>query len=413
MKPLRRRRRDLIATGAISVASLLFVAGVWWAAPIRDSHLEPVAQPPAAPLQAAMALPSTLEPLWEADVPAMINTPIMAAGYPVVLDSTGKTVQSIDPKTGQTRWSYTRDVELCSMASAWDSVVLSYRSGRGCGEVVAIHGLDGTYQATRAAHASDQVVPISSKDRAGIVSPERVELWRSDLVRTVVYGEIDIQQEPNEQPHPECVISSALTRATLLAVAETCKGHTFVRLQSPDPESSSVPEVDASVEFAKGSQVVGISANAVAVYEPGSPAHFYVFNSEGKQQHSEEIAASPLVEGLSQGEVFNPQVASAGKFVQWFDGTRLYVLNARTLVPVRIFDQAIGTGTMVGSQLAIPTEAGVELYPVEQYQIQEKPDRELKIARAGTASKVALGVSGDVLLELRDDRLVGLGARAS
>ncbi|GGG76092.1 hypothetical protein [Corynebacterium pelargi] len=411
MKPLRRRRRDLLATGALSLASVLFVAGVWWAAPIRDSHLEPVEQPPAAPLQAAMALPSTLEPLWEAALPPMVNAPVLAAGYPVVLDSTGKTVQSIDPATGQPRWSYTRDAALCSMASAWDAAVLSYASGRGCGEVVAIHGLDGTYQATRAAHASDTVVPISSKERAGIVSAERVDLWRSDLVRTVVYGEIDIQQEPNEQPHPECVISSALTRSTLLAVAETCKEHTFVRLQSPDPEESSVPEVDASVEFAKGSQVVGIAGGAVAVYEPGSPAHFYVFNSEGKQQHSEEVAPSAQVEAWQEGEVFQPQVAPAGRLTQWFDGTRLYVLNAKTLVPVRIFDQAIGTGTMVGSQLAIPTDTGVELYGVDKTAIEEKPQRSIRVDRKGTASKVALAVSGGVLLEQRDDRLVGLGTK--
>src|SRR5699024_11233250 len=120
---------------------------------------------------------------------------------------------------GSTAWTYTRDnVEICSLATAWNRVVITFRNGRGCGDVVAIDAATGHYAHTRSTNNSDEVIAISSNDRVGTVPSDRVDLWRSDLVRTVEYGDVEVEQETHLQPDDECTINTALTRTEPLVV---------------------------------------------------------------------------------------------------------------------------------------------------------------------------------------------------
>ncbi|AZA10888.1 Rv3212 family protein [Corynebacterium gerontici] len=407
MKPLRKRRGDLIATVGIGALTAALVAGTWALAPIRHSELvvEDSLQSDAKQVN-ALTLPNELHERWTAQAPPGWQVPLIAAGYPVAFDAQQRRLSSLDPTSGSVRWGYERDVPLCAVSTAWNAVVADYQTGRGCGDVVSINAAEGSYKATRSAHASQQVAPIASNDRVGIVSPERVELWRSDLVRTVVYGEVDIKQEPGQQPHPECTISSALTRGTLLAVAEQCENNTFVRLQTPDPEESSTPEVQASIKLKAGSQVVAINASRVAIYEPGSTAHLYVFDAQGKQVSARAIPESADIQSLQQG-IYTPHNAQAGRFLQWFDGDRLYVLDAKTLDTVRVFEQAIGTGTMVGLDLVLPTREGAEQYPTRGTELFDAA-KSIPIDRNGSSERVSLAFSAQTLIEQRGEQLVGL-----
>lgn len=407
MKPLRKRRGDMIATAAISTVALALIAGTWLMAPIRHSELVVSDSLHADAKQVnALTLADDLQERWTAQAAPGWQVPLIAAGYPVAFESNNQRLVSLNPADGKVRWSYQRNVPLCAVSTAWNAVIADYRTGRGCGDVVSIDAAEGHYKATRSAHASADVAPIASSDRVGIVSPERVELWRSDLVRTVVYGEVDIQQEPGQQPHPECTIESALTRSTLLAVAERCNDHTLVRLQTPDPDESSTPKVQASIKFKPGSQVVAINGSRVAVYEPGEVPHLYVFDAHGKQISGHTVQKSQDIEDFSEG-VFTPHVAQAGRFLQWFDGSRLYLLDPKTLDILRVFDQAIGTGTMVGLDLFIPTKEGAQAYPVNGTTLVDAP-RLIPIARSGNSERVSLGFSAQTLIEQRGTQLVGL-----
>ena len=122
---------------------------------------------------------------------------------------------------GDTAWTYTRPNELCLLGHAWDKVVAAYRDNAGCGDVVTINALTGEYAGTRSAIAPEVITRVQSNDRVGYVSSHRVELWRSDMVKTVEYGYNEAPQEPDMQPE-SCTINSALTRTDIMATTEYC-----------------------------------------------------------------------------------------------------------------------------------------------------------------------------------------------
>ena len=138
----------------------------------------------------------------------------------------------------------------------------SYKTGVGCGDTVAIEAATGEYDSTRSAVSSENVVPVSSNDRVGTVSTDRIDLWRSDMVRTVEYGDVEAKQEPDKQPHEDCTISSALTRTENLALTESCPdkpGTTWLRFQDTTPDDSREPDIAADVDIATdGARLVAV-----------------------------------------------------------------------------------------------------------------------------------------------------------
>src|SRR5699024_9995009 len=138
------------------------------------------------------------------------------------------------------------------------------------------------------------VTAISSNDRVGTVSSDRVDLWRSDLVRTVEYGDVEAKQEPDLQPHEECTINSALTRTELLVVSESCPGNKQVyhlRFQTTTPEDSREPELTQEVTIdGDGARLVAVGQSAAAVYVPGERPAIISYNDEGRsEEHTSEL----------------------------------------------------------------------------------------------------------------------------
>ena len=239
-RPLRRTRGDLISTALIAAVSVVAVGGVWLTAPIRESELRPAESEfvTAAPME---TVPTALAETWSADAGVLpgVHRPLVIDGLVVSHDA--HTVRALDPADGTEVWSYTRDLPLCSLGAAWGRVVTTWRAANGCGDVVSIDAGTGQYHRTRSAVSPDEVVAVNSNDRVGTVGAERLELWRSDLVRTVEYGKVEGIQEPHLQPHPGCRLTSALTRSELLAVTEVCGDGTWLRFQEATPEQSREP----------------------------------------------------------------------------------------------------------------------------------------------------------------------------
>lgn len=388
--PLRRTRRDLIATGIIGAVSVAAVAGVVLTAPINGSQLYPGDAPEAAPLTEVPTELAEAFTLPDEQLPGQ-HLPVTVAD--LVVTTQDGTVAAHDP-AGEEVWRYERDREICAVGTAWRKVVVTFRNNAGCGDVVAISAETGRYDATRSAPAPDDVALLSSNDRVGTVSPERLELWRSDLVRTVEYGEVEAEQEPGNQPHADCRITSALTRTELLATTESCPDGTYLRFQDTTPEDSRAPQISGEVAVPAETRLVGIGQEAAAVYAPTPVPEIISYDPSGSV-----VASSPVAPGADQA----PATADLPHHMSWFDGQRLYLFGPTRLQVDHVFEDAVGTGVAIAERLLYPTAAGIAVVAESGEQVDV-----LEVDRDGYRGEVSLAVVGDAIVEKRGDQLVGL-----
>lgn len=403
--PLRRRRRDLLATGAITVLAATAVGGAWLSAPVRTAHSDPAAQPNAAAPELTQ-VPEVLAESFSADNFVLPGNylPVVASDLTIAHDS--HTARALD-NTGKQVWSYSRsDLEICSLSHAWDKVVVTYRSGIGCGEVVALDSATGQYAGTRSSVNDGQPFPLSSNDRVGVAGPSRLELWRSDLVRTVEYGRVEAKQEPGLQPHEGCEITSALTRTELLAVTEICPDdpdHAVLRLMNATPEESRTPEIHASVTLASPhARLVAIGQNSAAIYAPGSSPELVSYSSDGNELSRVPVEPSPLMDEAHG--VFIPPTADLPHHMTWYDGSRLYLLEPDTLHISHVLEGVSGTGVGVGDTVLVPVTDGL----VEVDWVSGQVQRTLPVDRKGYDGPVHLNVAGGAIVESRGSIVAGL-----
>lgn len=398
-RPLRRTRGDLIATGVIAAVSLAAVAGVWATAPIRSSELTPAATEHVA-TPARSTIPESLTQVW-----TLADTSLPGVHRPVIVDGlvvtyADRTVTASDP-AGGTVWTYRRDLDLCSLGAAWGRVVTTWRAPHGCGDVVALDADSGTYKATRSAIAPDEVVAVGSNDRVGTAAGQRLELWRSDMVRTVEYGEVEGVQEPRLQPHPDCRITSALTRTDLLAVTEVCPDGqgTWLRFQDTTPEQARAPEISTDVRLDHpGARLMAIGQEGAAVYQQGE---LISFSEDGEQLDRRTV---PEVPWSDQDLPFAPATADLPHHISFFDGGRLYLLAPADLTVRHVLEDAVGTGVAVGGRLLMPTVGGIAVVNWDT----GETEKTIPVDRGGYDGMVALGVVGDTVVEKRGGLTVGL-----
>jgi hypothetical protein len=397
--PLRRTRGDLIAAAVIAAVSLVAVAGAWFTAPIRGSELTPAAtEYVAAP--ALSTIPAGLTQAWALD-----DVPLPGVHRPVIVDGlvityADHTVTASDP-AGETVWTYRRDLDLCSLGAAWGRVVTTWRAPNGCGDVVALDADSGSYSATRSAVSPDEVVAVASNDRIGTVSGQRLELWRSDLVRTVEYGEVEGVQEPGLQPHPDCRITSALTRTDLLAVTEVCPGGegTWLRFQDTTPEQARAPEISAEVQLSHpAAHLVAIGQEGAAVHDRGQ---LISFTEDGQEIERRAVPEIPRGEGNLPSA---PVTADLPHHMSFFDGGRFYLLAPTNLTVRHVLEDAVGTGVAVDGRLLLPTAEGIAVVDWDT----GETEKTIPVDRGGYDGMVTLGVVGDTVVEKRGGLTVGL-----
>ena len=273
---------------------------------------------------------------------------------------------------------------------------------------MAIDAATGEYDSTRSAINSDEVVPISSNDRIGTVSTDRIDLWRSDMVRTVEYGDVEAKQEPDKQPHEDCTLSSALTRTENLALTESCPDKpntTWLRFQDTTPDDSRQPDIAADVDIATdGARLVAVGQKAAAVYRPGPHPSIESYNNEGKKLDSSPAEPSPAID--TGDSPFAPATADLPHHMTWFDGSRLYLFKPSDLSVDRIVDRAIGTPVAVDEQMLVPTKEGIAVMDWST----GKTLRTVSVDRGAYRGAVYLTLAGDTIVEARGDKVVGLSA---
>ena len=187
VRPERRTRGDLLAAAAIAAVVAVVAALFWWNSSARATISRPATTPAPNPAPARV-VPETLAQLWTAASPRT-PSPVVIGGTVVTGD--GRTVQGRDAQTGQNRWTFARDTNLCAVSYIYDLAVAVYPDVRGCGQVSGIDAATGRRGPTRTAYADKHVVVSSNGSAILSAGPTRLELWRSDLVRTIAFGETD------------------------------------------------------------------------------------------------------------------------------------------------------------------------------------------------------------------------------
>lgn len=402
--PLRRTRGDFIATGVIAAVCVVALLSAFFSAPIRQDHLSPAAEELTDAGTLAVVPEALTESFTLPDTSPQAR-PLIVKG--VIVTYNDGTITGTSPD-GTTQWTYKRSAELCGMASAWGKVVAVYRTNIGCGDVVGINALTGQYANTRSAISPNRATVFSSNDRVGTIGSDgnlsRAEIWRSDLVRTVEYGDVEAPQEPEMQPHPGCTLTSALTRTELLAITETCEDGTWLRFQDTTPEDSRKPEMHESVSIPEGSYLVAISQDAAAVHDPASST-VTSYSQDGAQLSRAEVPASNLLADSPTGVVV-PQTADLPHHMTYFDGANLMLLDPSNLEVRTIYQSALGTGVGIADRLLYPTADGITIADWNS----PETERTIPVDRGGYRGPVAVGSAGPTFVEKRGDTVVVLTA---
>ena len=399
--PLCRTRSDLIATAVITTICVLCVGIAWLTAPIRTAELHPATQEQDNAGRLAVAA-TTLSEHFRLVDDSPNAQPVVVDGLIITYREDNKTVTATTA-AGDTAWTYTRPDDLCALGQAWGKVVATYRTGVGCGDVVAIDALTGTYSATRSAIAPAEITLLHSNDRVGYAAASRVELWRSDMVRTVEYGEVEAPQEPNMQPH-QCELSSALTRTELLAVTETCADGTFLRFQEVSPEDSRKPEMLGSVEISPDAYLVAIGKDVAAIYDPAE-SEIRAYNNEGDNV---SISAVPVLRSpeRSASGVATLATADLPHHMLFHDGDALVLMEPTNLAVTGVFHGALGTGFAAGDRLLYATEEGVAVVNWDTQAVENI----VAVDRGEYAGPVHVDSAGASVVEKRGSEIVVLDA---
>ncbi|MGH3873364.1 MAG: Rv3212 family protein [Pseudonocardiaceae bacterium] len=420
--PERRTRLDLIVAVVAAVGVLAVSAALWWASDAR--HTVAVTAPGlAGQIPPNGQLPAALEQAWQASSPA---TPVPLVQDGIAVTGGGGVVTGRDLVSGGVRWSYQRNRPLCTVAAASRHPVAVYQRGGTCSEVTALAWADGRRGAQRTGPVEAPTRLAASGNRVVAGGRRYLEVWRSDLIRTLAYGRLPTPVKPGAQPRPDCTHGSMALGPAFepgaaepegaaesgrtgrsrkrLAVIEQCPGERVrLTVQRTDPHEADQPEVDFSTLLG-GTQarVVTLSVDRVAVALP-DPARLVVLDMQGKAvaEHPLAVPSSDL-QGDPPGGLVELTVTPIQ--VYWFTGSATVALDVVDLRPRWTRPGSLGPGTEAAGRLLVPVPGALAILdPATGQQVGALP-----VDRGGYRGPVGTASSGGVILEQRGDTLVAL-----
>lgn len=401
--PERRRRGDITAAALIVAVVLVVVTAVWWVSDARSTTLRPAASPlPATSPPEPTAIPPSLTQLWR--IPSAATPVPVVQGGAVVTGHDGR-VAGRQPFTGAVRWSYRRDLPLCTVAAGGGHVLAVHREGEHCSEVTALDPIDGSRGPQRTGPLRPPTRLLATGDLIVAIGRHYLEVWRSDLVRTLQYGTVPTPVKPGAQPRIGCSYGSVRVTDSLLGVVERCPDEPTDRLtvQQADPADEDRPEVTFSTLLpGRGATLVAQSPQRSAVALP-DPPRLVVLDGSGRRvtEHALDV---PLVGADPAGGV--AATTSGSGVTYWYTGSSTVALGGPQLRPLWSVPQTLGAGTLLGGRLLVPVPAGLAVIDVatgEQLRV-------LAVDRGSYTGPVATATVGAVVLEQRGDTLVALRA---
>lgn len=403
VRPERRTRGDVLAAAAIAVVVAAAAALIWWTSDARATISRPAAEPAPNPTPARQ-VPATLGQLWTAASPAT-TAPVTVGG--TVITGDGDRVDGRDPGSGQSRWSYERDSALCGVSWVYHYAVAVYRDDRGCGQVSTLDGSTGRRGPARSGYA-DQHVRLSSDGTTVLSAGDtHVELWRSDMVRMVAYGETDARVKPSARGlHSGCKLVSAAASSSAVSVLESCVNQADVRLvllrpgkDDDEPQQRIVDEPGITAD--SGARVLAVWENNTAVYLPSPRPRVDVIDETGTTVASTLLPKPPSSRGA---------VSHAGSLITWWTGDSVLVfetgnLSLRYTIAAGDKTAPLGPGAMMAGRLLIPVTGAIGVYDP----VSGANERYIPVHRAPSESAVVPAVAGSRVFEQRGDTVVALG----
>ncbi|KLO33560.1 Rv3212 family protein [Mycobacterium haemophilum] len=406
VRPERRTKADIMAAVTIAVVLATAASLIWWTSDARATLSRPAATPAPNPTP-AREVPASLNQLWAAASPAT-TAPVVVGG--AVITGDGRQVDGRDPATGESRWSYARDSDLCGVSWVYHYAVAVYRDDRGCGQVSTIDGSTGRRGAARSSYA-DPHVRLSSDGTAVLSAGDtRLELWRSDMVRMLAYGEIDARVKPSARGlHSGCTLESAAASSSAVSVLEACANQADLRLvllrpgkEDDEPQQRLVAE--PGVRSGSGARVLTVSDTNTAVYLPGEAGaqpRVDVIDETGTTVASTLLAKPPSSSAV---------VSQTGNLVTWWTGDTLMVFNQNNLtlrytIAAGETTAPVGPGVMMAGQLLVPVTGEIGVYDP----LSGANNRYIPVSRPPSNLAVIPTVSGATVFEQRGDTVVALG----
>lgn len=407
--PERRTRGDVIAAAMI-VAAVILVASVVWATSDARGTTSTVAPTPLAAPASASSVPDTFDEQWRAPDTGD-SAPVAVGGAVVVQDD--HTVTGIDPDTGAAAWSYTRDAALCAVVGAWDAAVAAYRDERGCGQVTELAGSSGSREDQRTSDADDPVRLSFDGTYVTQLGATRLEVWRSDLVRTLEYGRVDAPVNPGAQPREGCELLSSATASTRLAVLERCPGEEGLRLTSmnPAPEDNTEPDVFGSTVLAdvpadvETARVLAVVGDRIALYLPPTAtevARIALFDGSANFRTAEAFPADVSTPSM---DTRASDLTRTGTVLTWWTGSATVGFTQSDLTRRWILDDALGAGAVMAGQLLVPVPTGLAVVDPGNGVVT----RTVPVDRGDYRGPVSISVLGTRVLEHRGTETVALG----
>lgn len=416
LAPERRTRTDLVVAAVIAVVVVVAASIAWFTGDARGTASIP-AEEPLPQAEPATAVPTALTELWRAPSAATdsTRTPLPVVTGSTVVTADGGSVLGRDPRSGEQSWSYTRDLPLCSVVASWNTAVAVYRDDRGCSQVTELDGPTGERKAQRTSDADDAVRLSSDGTYVTSRGDTRMELWRSDLVRTLEYGRVDAPVNPGSQPRTGCTLLSSASTNSRTAVLEQCPGEAAARLSliNPAPKDASEPEEYGSTVVPEllpesgaptAGRIIAITGSIVALYIPaenGAPDRvgFYDDAAARISEFALPAGSSPTPDSP------NFPATKAGSVLTWFTGSGVQAFDSNNLGPLWTVPGALGSGTVMAGRLLVPVPDGISVVDLST----GVRGADIPVDRGDYDGPIQMSVIGDVVVEQRGTDVVALG----
>lgn len=397
--PERRNRGDLLVAAVLVVVLAGAALLVGLRSPAATTESVTATAPPDPP-PPATSIPAEFSELWRAPSPGT-PVPIAAGDGAVVAD--GSTVSGRDARTGAERWSYTRDLPLCTVATAFGRVLAAYRNDEYCSELSSLNARTGERGAARTLDARPGMRLIGDGPVVA-TGQDYLEAMRSDLVRTVEYGTVRALEEPGDQPRSGCSFSSFAAAPARAGVLERCPGDPADRLTvlRPDATSGDRPTPDFSVVLGvSGARLIALSGERAAVLLPGRP-RLLLLDRTGARAAEVPLSVGPAVQEPQDGVA---RTTRGGAALYWWTGAATVALDSNTLAPRWTLPNTLGPGVEYDGRLLVPVAGG--LADVDPQTGAAR--RTVTVDRAGYVGPVQVAAQGDVVLEQRGRDVVAMG----
>jgi hypothetical protein len=333
-----------------------------------------------------------------------------------VVTGDGREVEGRDPATGNTRWTYARDLELCGVTYVYDYAVAVYPDVRGCGQVSTIDANTGERGPSRTAYADPEVRLSSDGTTVLSAGDSRLEQWRSDMVRMLSYGSLDARIKPGTPASPICRLVSAEASSTAVSVLEACPKQDDLRLtllrpadEEDTPDQKYVPQ--PGVVDDSGARVIAVSDTTTAVYVPAPKPTVNIVDETGATVASTLLPRPPSPAAT---------MSRAGDLITWWTGDSVMVFSANGLryrytVSAAGSNIPLGPATMMAGRLLVPVTGGYDVFDpatgngVEHIPVLGAPPTRSVGGLPASSAAVVPAVAGSTILEQRGDELVALG----